>query len=232
MKKFLMTDELNEVLPILLENAEREIIIVSPYLKINRLFKNLLETKNNEGVMIKILCAKRPDEMPLLSELENVDIRVHEKLHGKAYLNEQDAVISSMNMINFGESKNIEFGIYFSKNSEFVLFESIKTNIECCFSDCAKIRSLPFEGELKNIRNNRTLNSYSVNKGFCIRCRNEINFDMHKPLCVNCYASWSKYRNFSFNERYCHSCGDVNLYANFNRPLCRKCYAISDRRAA
>jgi len=232
MTNFLMTSDLNEMIPALMESAVEELFIISPYIKMNSTLRNLLEAKDKEGVAMKILCAKRPKDMPFFSELENIDIRIFDQLHGKAYFNEQDVVISSMNMIELGNSKNLEFGVYFSKDSEPALYNHVRDGLEGCFCSVSPIEVLPWEGELQYLKRKRPVSSKPTHNGFCIRCRNEISFNMHKPLCPDCYASWSKYKNFSFNERYCHSCGSVNFHANFNRPLCYKCYSKNDRCAA
>ncbi len=219
MNSLLMTSDLNTMIPALISGADEHLFIITPYLKLNPLLRSLLEQKRNEGIPVKILCRKRPDEMPFFASLRNLDIRVNESLHGKAYFSERDAIITSLNLTELGESRNIEFGLYVSQEDEPEFFKDLSDTLMECFFSGAKTEILPHESELVRIRD--------MSKGFCIRCRNSIRFDINRPLCPDCYAAWNKYRNTRFKERYCHSCGGINVYGNFNRPLCRTCYSSS-----
>jgi hypothetical protein len=45
------------------------------------------------------------------------------------------------------------------------------------------------------------------NIGYCIRTGVEIPFDPEKPLCEQAYASWARYKNPDFKEKFCHKTG-------------------------
>ncbi len=219
MNPLLMTSDLNTMIPALMAGADAHLFIISPYIKLNQLMQSLLEQKRAEAVPVKILCRKRPDEMPFFASLKNVDIRVQDNLHGKAYFSERDAIISSINMTELGESKNIEFGIYISETAEPERFKDLSDNLMEYFFSGVKTEALPNESILIPTRNKP--------QGFCIRCRTPIPFEINRPLCPECYASWIKYKNANFKERYCHSCGGINICGNFSRPLCWFCYSSS-----
>lgn len=61
------------------------------------------------------------------------------------------------------------------------------------------------------------------NKGYCIRCKTSIKFDLEKPLCWDCYKTWSVYEDHFYKEKFCISCGEENN-TNFNKPACLTCF--------
>lgn len=71
----------------------------------------------------------------------------------------------------------------------------------------------------------RELNQKLVepNFGMCIRCGNQIPFNQHKPLCISCFKSWNKFRNLSYEEKFCHACG-ISMPSSMSKPFCLDCY--------
>lgn len=61
------------------------------------------------------------------------------------------------------------------------------------------------------------------NKGYCIRRRTTIKLDLEKPLCWDCYKTWSVYEDPFYKEKFCISCGKENN-TNFNKPACLTCF--------
>ncbi|OFX25213.1 MAG: hypothetical protein A2033_01860 [Bacteroidetes bacterium GWA2_31_9] len=60
-------------------------------------------------------------------------------------------------------------------------------------------------------------------KGYCIRTRKEISFNIKKPLCNEAYESWAKYSNKDFPEKFCHFSGDpTNGEITFAKPILTK----------
>ena len=43
--------------------------------------------------------------------------------------------------------------------------------------------------------------------GFCIRCKADLLANPEKPYCRSCYSVWSRYKDETYEERYCHTCG-------------------------
>lgn len=62
----------------------------------------------------------------------------------------------------------------------------------------------------------------SLNDGYCIRCHHGIQFSPRKPLCDMCYSNWAKFKNKSYEEKFCHSCGK-RIKTTYERPLCSDC---------
>lgn len=67
--------------------------------------------------------------------------------------------------------------------------------------------------------------SYHPDKGFCIRCKNEVELNNLQPYCSDCFKIWSKFKNKNYKEKYCHVCGKTND-STFIKPICFSCYKI------
>ena len=63
----------------------------------------------------------------------------------------------------------------------------------------------------------------ATNLGICIRCRADIPLDLAAPHCPNCYASWSRYKNETYSEKYCHTCGQQH-HTSKAKPQCLVCF--------
>ena len=55
--------------------------------------------------------------------------------------------------------------------------------------------------------------------GFCLRCGAEIPCDPERPYCDSHYRSWARFKNESFEEKRCHTCG-VDHVSSMAKPLC------------
>ena len=64
---------------------------------------------------------------------------------------------------------------------------------------------------------------FGPEKGHCIKCGNEIDFDPEKPYCPECYSIWSKWKNVDYPAEFCHKCGKPRK-TTMAKPLCKGCY--------
>jgi phosphatidylserine/phosphatidylglycerophosphate/cardiolipin synthase-like enzyme len=121
MAKFLKGNELNAELEKVFENAEDQIILVSPYIKLHDRYKAALLTKsNNPNIEITILFGKNEDDLSksmkqddfdFFKNFPNIEIRYEKRLHAKYYANESRAILTSMNLYGFSQNNNIEAGV-------------------------------------------------------------------------------------------------------------------------
>ena len=58
-----------------------------------------------------------------LEQLDNLSLRFLNKLHAKCFFNEDNMVITSMNLYDFSE-QNIEMGVLINKQDEAELFNA------------------------------------------------------------------------------------------------------------
>lgn len=118
MAKFLNTDLINEWIPKLISEAEKNLIIIVPYIKTSdRIFKYLWEA-NKRGVVITLVYRENkltPAEKNKLYSLDNLNLMHHPNVHAKCYYSENYLLITSMNLYEFSEKNNREMGVLLHK---------------------------------------------------------------------------------------------------------------------
>ena len=130
MAKFLETQAISNELMKLIKDAKDKIILVSPYLKVNSQIQERLRTKSKVGTLSEIVIVYGKSELKK-SELEWIkdieDLKVYEKnnLHAKCYINEEKAIICSMNLYDYSQQNNIEMGILITKKEDEEAYNSL-----------------------------------------------------------------------------------------------------------
>jgi hypothetical protein len=173
----------------------------------------------------------------------DVEIRYHKRLHAKIYANETQCLITSMNLHDYSYRNNIEVGVL----TTFKILDIIP-DIASIFSDRIK---LPLEtqaqdfvdyivtkGTLEYCKTPKKEKSFFGLKttygesevlvekkrtGFCIRTKSTIPFNLKRPYSEVSYESWLRYKKTSYQEKFCHGCGN-NHSTSMDRPLCLECY--------
>ena len=118
MAKFLTTIELSYQILQIIKTADREIILVTPYIKLSPNLKDNLAEANRKGKEITLIYGKSglsKEEKTFLDSLDNLSIYFHENLHAKCYFNEFSMLITSMNLYEFSEKRNKEFGVFIER---------------------------------------------------------------------------------------------------------------------
>ena len=222
MAKFLDTTGVSYHLEQIIKNANEKLILISPYLRINDRIKEQLEDKNRlKMVDIRLVYGKnelQPEQHNWLKSLEFVRSSFCKNLHSKCYLNEKEALVTSMNLHEFSQINNNEMGICVSKEEDAALYSDIykEANRLIRISDEIKV-------SVEKITPKEELNNKNSKNGFCIRCGADIKLNQEKPLCIDCYNEWKKYSNEEYEEKFCHSCGTKHV-ASMKKPFCLKCF--------
>ncbi|WP_440948745.1 HRDC domain-containing protein [Methanosarcina sp. T3] len=128
MAEFLDTEGTTHHLTKIIKNARQEVFIISPYLKINHKLKDLIEDKDRMKINITIVYGKnelQPDENNWLKQLNSVRTGFCKDLHAKCYLNESEAIVTSMNLYEYSQVNNYEMGIYVAKDEDPKLYSDI-----------------------------------------------------------------------------------------------------------
>jgi hypothetical protein len=121
MSKFIPHTRLRkEVLDLFLE-AQNEITIVTPYIKLSIELKKILEEKKLiKDFKIQVLFGKNEndpskslsfEDLNFLKGFCNLDVFYQENLHAKYYANEDKSIITSLNLHEFSLKNNIEVGV-------------------------------------------------------------------------------------------------------------------------
>jgi phosphatidylserine/phosphatidylglycerophosphate/cardiolipin synthase-like enzyme len=123
--KFLNTSATNYFLEELIKNTRERLIIISPFLRFNDRIKELIEDKNRLKIDVRVVYGKSelaPDEINWLRSMEFVRTSFCQNLHAKCYLNENEAIITSMNLYDFSQINNNEMGVYIVRETEPQLY--------------------------------------------------------------------------------------------------------------
>lgn len=121
MAEFVKGNQLNSALEEIFEKAESHLVIISPFIKLHSRFIDALKSKvQNHNLEIIIVFGKNENNLSksfsledfnLLKDFPNIEIKYEPRLHAKYYANESSALLSSMNLYDFSQNNNIEFGI-------------------------------------------------------------------------------------------------------------------------
>ncbi len=126
MADFLTGNHLNSKLDEILAHAERQLFLISPFIKFHSRVKDVLNTKkNNQNLQIIVVFGKNEhqkekslsrEDFEYLTTFPNIIIKYEPRLHAKYYANESATLLSSMNLYEYSQNNNIEFGIYSEAN--------------------------------------------------------------------------------------------------------------------
>ncbi|MCO6500473.1 MAG: phospholipase D family protein [Vicingus serpentipes] len=121
MAEFVKGNQLNAELEKIFERAEEQLVIISPFIKLHSRFVDVLKSKKNDyKLKITVVFGKNEDnisksfsqeDFDFLKDFPNIEIKYEPRLHAKYYANESAALLSSMNLYDFSQNNNIEFGI-------------------------------------------------------------------------------------------------------------------------
>lgn len=121
MAEFLRGSEINSALENIFRKAENDLILISPYIKLHEKLKDLLIThREHPKLLITIVFGKNKDrieksfgknDFEFITQFPNVEILYHERLHAKFYQNDKQSLLTSMNLYDYSQNNNIEFGI-------------------------------------------------------------------------------------------------------------------------
>lgn len=219
MAKFLDTMEITSSIGRILKNAKDKVILVSPYIDICSRYKSLIEEKNEDHVQVILVWGKKKKQLKFDNEakkwiksMDFVDEIYYKDLHAKCYLNEEEAIITSMNLYEASQ-KNVEMGVLLTKNDDAEAYDALWKEVKRLIKDKPNLIFIQ--------RNNP-----SKKEGFCIRCRESIKLNPQVPLCKKCYTSWKKYSDPTYKEKFCHICGTENN-SSFEKPVCYSCHKKS-----
>ena len=133
MAKFLNSSGITYYLENLIKNAETHLVFISPYIKFNLRIKQLLDERNSFKFNTTLIYGKtdlQTEESDWLKSKEFIKVKFCENLHAKCYINEKEAIITSMNLYDFSQQNNNEMGIYVNKNDSSELYNDIEKEVD------------------------------------------------------------------------------------------------------
>ena len=129
MAEFLDTTGVSAKLTEIIKKAQDRLVIISPYLRVNRQIKELLEAKDRNRINVWVIYGKnelRPEENNWLRSMKSIKTGFLSDLHAKCYMNEDEALVTSMNLYEYSQVNNYEMGISVSLEKDPELYEEIK----------------------------------------------------------------------------------------------------------
>jgi len=228
--KFLDTTGISYHLEQLIKHTTQQLVLISPYLRINDRIRELLEDRDRLKQDVRVVYGKnelQPDEIEWLGRLRSVRLCFCKNLHAKCYLNDDEAIVTSMNLYEFSQVNNNEMGIHVTKAADPELYKDISDEVHRLVRiseehqlSVAKVSSneVPPNAEATRAQPSRGA------KGHCIRCGKSIALNPAKPYCPDDYKEWAIYSKDTYKDRFCHRCGKEHP-ATMRKPLCPDCYA-------
>ena len=235
MAEFLTTTGISYHLERIITNAKDRLVLISPFLRINQRLRERLEEQNRFKIDVRVIYGKselRPEENNWLDSMTSIRTSYCEDLHAKCFLNENEALLTSMNLYEYSQQNNYEMGILVVKEEEPDLYQKIYEEAmrierasEAIRVTVARIETPADEPERsvpKQLSGSRT-KVEKPSTAFCIRCKDDLPADPIQPYCRRCFRSWNRYKNSEYEEKHCHTCGKEHT-ATMAKPVCLDCY--------
>jgi phosphatidylserine/phosphatidylglycerophosphate/cardiolipin synthase-like enzyme len=235
MAKFLNTTGVSYHLEELIKGTKDRLILISPYLQFTDRIKEHLSNLNIQKRDIRIVYRENKLQLEENNWLESqIGIRTSlcKNLHAKCYINENEAIITSMNLYEFSQQNNNEMGIWLSKAQDADLYNATLDEVQRLLTISEEIRvtvkkvtaDTPPKTEKKSVEiiqpNSKTSDKPT---GFCIRTGVSIPFDIEKPLSYEAYKKWNEYGDPDYAEKFCHFSGEPsNGETSVRQPILKK----------
>ncbi len=168
-------------------------------------------------------------------------------LHAKIYANETHILYTSMNLVEGSFTSSFEQGVLCTAKHEKNVYQKgmayiqdltreatavnggtpqKQPNVKTVIEVVKTLRTVAKSSQ-KNKSNSKPTPKSRKHKdsknGYCIRCGDQLSFNLDKPLCSGCYREWAQYQNPSYTEEFCHICGDP-ADTSLEKPACYTCY--------
>ncbi len=128
MAKFLNTTGISYHLEELIKATSDRLILISPYLQFHSRIKDHIHNLHIQKKDIRIVYREsklKPEENNWLESQIGIRTSIISSLHAKCYLNEKEAIVTSMNLYSFSQQNNDEMGILVTKDDDPTLYDDI-----------------------------------------------------------------------------------------------------------
>lgn len=185
MATFLNTQAISSELNKLIKEAKKKIILVSPFLQTSDLLRETLNAKIAKSKLEEFTLIYRPekikkDEINWYNKFESISMIEKSNLHAKCYLNEEKAIITSMNLYQYSQQNNIEMGILITKKDDLEAYKSLVEEI----SELKHIGTWKktVTKDLEKLDLSRLTNLQKLNRNVLILWRNKESLESKLPI--------------------------------------------------
>ena len=143
MAKFLNTTGVSYHLEELIKGTKDRLILISPYLQFHNRIKDNIENLNIQKRDIRIIYREnklKVEESNWLESQIGVRTSICSTLHAKCYINEKEAIVTSMNLFQFSQQNNDEMGIHVTKDHDPELYQDISDEVQRLLTISEEIR--------------------------------------------------------------------------------------------
>lgn len=228
MKKVISDYHINTQLLDMINESEKYLILISPYITLWGHLEDGLFSSIERGVDVKLYFRSDKEEEYLykLKPLKKMGVKLFHihNLHTKLYLSEKKGIMSSMNLVDYSTKNSKEMGLVsddedmlkmFKKYSKELTSKSIKSKKSFLRKGVDLVEGvIVMKDDIKQL---------IKDEGVCIRCLEGIPFNPNKPYCRKHFISWNKYKNKNYTENYCHMCR-VEWKTSIRKPICKDCF--------
>jgi phosphatidylserine/phosphatidylglycerophosphate/cardiolipin synthase-like enzyme len=170
-----------------------------------------LKDAADRGVRITLIFGKkRLDEkvMKLFQEIPNIRIFYLDVLHAKCFVNEQEAIVTSLNLLNGSEEKNREMGVRLRADTDADAYRECVTEVDSILAEAILVYTCPgLQVPLLPMVQTKA-GKRKKRMGYCIRTGVKIPFDPSRPFGYEAYKVWAQYSDKRYPEKFCHFSGE------------------------
>lgn len=240
MAKFLTTKQISSELETLIQEADKTLYLVGPFLKLSKDFQELINSRNKNEKKTIIIYGKyelTPEQLKFLTGLRHVYLKFHENLHAKCYVNDTKLIITSLNFYEYSMIHNKEMGVLYDTTNEadqeiytkalehikFIEDNSNDKPFELTGNNTTTTEKKVEATKPQNSIKENIKTSTSKQTGYCIRTGVPMPFNIAQPMTNDAWKTWSKYSDKDYEEKYCHFSGEhSNGETSVNRPILKK----------
>lgn len=121
MARFLTATDTSAAIERIIATAEQEVTIISAYVFPKLIHMERLMEASRRGVRVVLVFGKKQLDAKVEEELLKIPTLVlyyMQQLHAKCYLNEREAAIASMNLLNSPKAENREMGVLLDQRGD------------------------------------------------------------------------------------------------------------------
>jgi ribosomal protein L37E len=206
----------------ILSKAKYDMVMISPYIKINDDFISRLSDAGQRKVKILMVCRNedlKPGEREKLELIPNLEIRFNERVHAKCFYNEDTMVISSLNLYDSSLGDNREMGVLLrNTDSDKEAFTDAKAEAQFIIRECqsgtSRFKPVP------SGRDQIAKKTVEYKPKVQTQVVNEPNVENTIVKNLSNFFSVSKNEDEQGN---CIRCGEIISF-NLEAPYCPECY--------
>jgi len=226
MAKFLTTFQTSARIEKIIREAKYELTLITPYLKLNKIFFDRLKEADSRNIKLKLIYGKEelnPEEMNHLKELDNLQLYFCENLHAKCYFNEELMVITSLNLHEFSQSNNREMGVLIKREVDGALYLDAVKEANSILNSSSK------ESFKNTIILSGKITAFTDNDLYIEFTTGQNNWIPKSAICSQyipppeTLVQDFKIKEWAIRYGFCINCRNQILLC-YSRPLCKACF--------